>query len=133
MYLFFFFFALSNSPDLYSFCAVLKITCTLSIRMSIAGRVSYNEAKEAVCSGNGSGSETNAGSGAGVAAGGRAFACFEDTVSLQPASDRIPTAAIAAQPAWRTCRTKLTTTLSFMVFVHPCDARYLSAGFYEAA
>src|ERR1700691_474908 len=106
--------------------------------MSIAGRASYNEAKEAVCSRNGSGSDTNAGTGAGVAAGGRAFTCFEDTVSLQPASDRIPTAAIAAQPnqrtrpAWRTCRTNLTTTLSFMVFVHPCDARYLSAGFYEA-
>jgi hypothetical protein len=50
-----------------------------------------------------------------------------DTVSLQAASDRIATAATAAQPHPRACR----TTLSLMVFVHPCDARYFSAGFSE--
>lgn len=93
----------------------------------MCGRVSVKEVKKTVCSGKGSGSRAISGTGAGVAAGGCDFACLLDTVSLHAASDRIATAAIAAQPHPRACP----TTLSFMVSVHPCDARYFSAGFSE--
>jgi hypothetical protein len=63
-----------------------------------------------------------------------------DTVSLHAASANVPTAAIPAQQNQLKRRMRLTapltsswpTTLSFMVFVHPCDAPDFSAGFSEA-
>src|SRR5271156_197713 len=103
--------------------------------MSICGRVSYEEVKNTVCSGKGSGSRANSGTGAGVAAGGRAFACLLDTVSLQAASASNPTVATPAQPAQFHSRVRPAKplTLGFMILVHPCDAQSFSAGFSEAS
>jgi hypothetical protein len=100
----------------------------------MCGRVSYKEVRKTVRSGKGSGSRANSGVGAGVAAGGRAFTCLLDTVSLQAASASIPTAAIPAPPAQlhRRARPLRPLTLGFMVFVRPCDAPCFSAGFSEA-